>query len=45
MSHKNKHLDLEKERRKIQSVARMKKIIKKYYFRAKTAKWRGKKVA
>lgn len=40
----NKH-NIENDQRKINSVARMKKIMKKYYFRAKTAKWRRKKVA
>jgi benzoyl-CoA reductase/2-hydroxyglutaryl-CoA dehydratase subunit BcrC/BadD/HgdB len=35
----------EREQRKIKSVAQMKQIMKKYYFRAKTAKWRRKKVA
>jgi benzoyl-CoA reductase/2-hydroxyglutaryl-CoA dehydratase subunit BcrC/BadD/HgdB len=38
-------MDSEKEKRKIKSVALMKKIMKKYYFRAKTARWRRKKVA
>ena len=45
MSSKGKGFDPEKEQRKIKSVALMKKIMKKYYFRAKTAKWRRKKVA
>ncbi len=35
----------EAERRKIKSVAQMKKIMKRYYFQAKTARWRRKKVA
>lgn len=35
----------EKERRKIKSAARMKQIMKRYYFRAKTANWRRRKVA
>ncbi|UCE08907.1 MAG: 2-hydroxyacyl-CoA dehydratase [bacterium] len=38
-------MDPEKEGRKIKSVVQMKKIMKKYYFRAKTARWRRKKVA
>jgi len=38
-------LSAEAERRKIKSVAQMKKIMKRYYFQAKTAKWRRKKVA
>lgn len=45
MSSKRKHFDPEKEKRKIKSVVQMKKIMKKYYLRAKTAKWRRKKVA
>ena len=45
MFKKQKDIDLDKERRKIKSVALMKKIMKKYYFRAKTANWRRKKVA
>jgi benzoyl-CoA reductase/2-hydroxyglutaryl-CoA dehydratase subunit BcrC/BadD/HgdB len=45
MNPRKKNVDPEKERRKIKSVALMKKIMKKYYFRAKTAKWRRKKVA
>ncbi len=45
MSRQRKNIDLEKEKRKIKSVVEMKKIMKKYYFRAKTAKWQGKKVA
>lgn len=45
MISKRTGIDPEKERRKIKSVALMKKIMKKYYFRAKTAKWRRKKVA
>ena len=45
MTSRQRHFDSEKEQRKIKSVALMKKIMKKYYFRAKTAKWRGKKVA
>jgi len=42
---KKKVSDPEREARKIKSVARMKKIMKKYYFQAKTARWRRKKVA
>lgn len=42
---KEKKVDSEKEKLKIKSVARMKKIMRKYYFRAKTAKWRRKRVA
>jgi benzoyl-CoA reductase/2-hydroxyglutaryl-CoA dehydratase subunit BcrC/BadD/HgdB len=45
MTSKQTGIDPEKERRKIKSVALMKKIMKQYYFRAKTAKWRRKKVA
>ncbi|MCI0494224.1 2-hydroxyacyl-CoA dehydratase, partial [candidate division KSB1 bacterium] len=45
MTTKQTGIDPEKERRKIKSVALMKKIMKKYYFRAKTAKWRRKKIA
>lgn len=45
MSGQRKNRDPIKEKPKIKSVARMKKIMKKYYFRAKTAKWRGKKIA
>lgn len=45
MNRERKKTDPEKEQRKIKSVALMKKIMKQYYFRAKTAKWRRKKVA
>ena len=45
MGSNQKQIDFEKERRKIKAVALMKKIMKRYYFRAKTAKWRRKKVA
>jgi len=45
MAKKQKDIDPETEKRKIKSVAQMKKIMKNYYFRAKTARWRRKKVA
>ena len=45
MSSKRKPVDPEKEKRKIKSVQQMKKIMKKYYWRAKTAKYFRKKVA
>ena len=45
MSNKKKQYDPEKERRKIKSVKQMKKIMKRYYLKAKTAKYFGKKVA
>ncbi len=42
---KRTDIDTEQERRKIKSVTLMKKIMKSYYLKAKTAKWRGRKVA
>ncbi|MFZ5519311.1 MAG: 2-hydroxyacyl-CoA dehydratase subunit D [Candidatus Zhuqueibacterota bacterium] len=45
MTTKRKPIDPEKEKRRIKSVARMKKIMKRYYWRAKTAKYFRKKVA
>ncbi len=45
MTPKRKPIDPEKEKRKIKSVAQMKKIMKKYYWRAKTARYFRKKVA
>lgn len=45
MPPKRKPIDPEKEKRRIKSVAQMKKIMKKYYWRAKTAKYFRKKVA
>lgn len=45
MARKRQDIDPEKEKRKIKSVALMKKIMKRYYFSAKTAKWWRKKVA
>jgi len=45
MTPKRKPIDPEKEKRKIKSVAQMKKIMKKYYWRAKTARFFRKNVA
>ena len=45
MSHQDKPVDPEKERRKIKSVKKMKDIMTHYYIDAKTAEETGKKVA
>lgn len=45
MSEKQNHKDLEKDKRKIKSVKRMKEIMTDYYIEAKTAAQTGKKVA
>jgi benzoyl-CoA reductase/2-hydroxyglutaryl-CoA dehydratase subunit BcrC/BadD/HgdB len=45
MDPQDKPVDLDKERRKIKSVAKMKEIMTHYYIEAKTAEETGKKVA
>ncbi|MCP4373678.1 MAG: 2-hydroxyacyl-CoA dehydratase, partial [Deltaproteobacteria bacterium] len=45
MTDKKERIDIEKEKRKIKSVKRMKEIMTDYYVEAKTADQTGKKVA
>lgn len=45
MNSNHRQAEPQKERPKIKAVAQLKKIMRNYYWRAKTARWRRKKVA